>query len=977
MKARWFLVLLIAGSVARADADQDLQFAQRLGARGFEVMAKRVLQGLVDSSDPAAQRAGKYGMALLRKQEATILRLRFLRALEEGNTPPVTREKVLAAYEAAVPDIEDYVSKASADNLDPYFLLAEMLQEYAEFLAGASYPEGMNAVTDKLAEENRDKAEQLFNKAIENYEKVYKPYREGKKVLPTDPSDPIYGRVANAELQAGIAKFRLAQIYGTGPNFTYRTDEAIEMMDDFLQRHYEELVGGYAMLYIGQCFFEKAIRKGDEDAGETALAYFETLYNEIEEVPSAPGTVDVIARAFYWYTRAANAIAAGEGALKKPRPIYYDNAVASGAKLLDKLSAEGQKNPWAMRARLNVAAAHATREEYEEAVAIAGQVLASARVEGQGDVARLATDRLTDWVAHVSGAGALDTSLLFQIGESLLSQQRYANAITFFEKAIASAHGDEEIEKYGYPSRLRVARAYRSDGRQFAAGRVAWKVVQDYLKTGLDEDTALGQVASECCNIARLAWKTISEATKRPADETQYQTVLQTFREKFPGHPENSDQEFKAAREAYERKQFEAAAEKFGGIPQTSPNYWSAQRLVPICYRNLAVTTEDEAQKKGWFEKCLAAAQELAKKAAADPSAPGAERAAQYGMLYEAIADAELKRWDDALRVVDAYMGKYPGQFLQYGLEYDIKIHAHLARGELESAEAALSRFKEKLPNSSYLGRSNYDVFDALRTKFKALPEGDAQREQLAKRAARLWEYRVEQMESPDAGTLFYLGDTLEAAHEHAAAAEAYQAAADNESDANRKRLYTLRAARANYDATEEGNLPESEKLKIREAARKQFTDVLIPNKQRQEEVLKVLADPNAWPSNEQWGLIQRFPDELYTAARIFRVSSPPGLDGRWIAWRLMDHLHTFIDPIPDPNKPKMAEYVPLWWDAAELKMRLAKEIADSGGPSSKAAASKGLAFGKKILFISGDKADGPERAREIEDIVKDLERRN
>ena len=222
MNRRWILVLLMACGVAGADANQDLEFAQKLGARGLDAMARQVLDDLIASGNPEQVRAGRYGKALLLKQEASIARIRFLRALEEGDAPPVTREEVLRLYAEAGRPIEEYV-QSQKEAIEPAFLLGELLQEHAEFLAGASYPDSEEFVETvaKLVEAHRDEAAQLFEKAIANYKRAIEPYVTGKKPPPEDPEDPIFVRVSLAEMQAGIALFRWALIYPKGANFTY------------------------------------------------------------------------------------------------------------------------------------------------------------------------------------------------------------------------------------------------------------------------------------------------------------------------------------------------------------------------------------------------------------------------------------------------------------------------------------------------------------------------------------------------------------------------------------------------------------------------------------------------------------------------------------------------------------------------------------------------------------------------------------
>lgn len=977
MNRRWILVLLIACGVAGADANQDLEFAKKLGARGLDEMARQVLDDLIASGDPVKVRAGRYGKALLLKQEASLARNRFLRALEEGAQSPVSREEVLRLYTEAERPIEEYV-QSQKEAIEPAFLLGELLQEHAEFLAGASYPDAEEFVETvaKLVEAHRDEAAKLFEKAIANYKRVIDPYVSGKKTMSDDPEDPTYVRVSLAEMQAGIALFRWALIYPKGANFTYKMDEAIETLDDFLQRHFEDLFGAYSMIYIGRGFYEKGARMGDVDELEIALGYFEQLIGQIDEQPSIPSTIDVLAEAFYWYNRTCNLIARGDG-LKKPQPVYFDNTMASGSKLGQKLK-YGSGHRFALLAMIEVADAYAAREDFDASVGIAGEVLAAARVAGQRRVGKIATSRLTQWVANVAGAGALEPGLLYQIGESLAAQGRTANAITFYEKAVASSSTDEMKEKWGYPSRLRIARVYRNDKRYFASSEVAWAVVDEFLATGQEEDTPFGQTASEACNTARLAWKSISGLTGRSADNSRYQSILKTFQEKFPGHPDNSDAAFGGALDVFNSGKYEIAADRLKDISPTSRNYWRAQRMVPVCYRRLATGSDDPAKTKEWNEKCLKSAEALVTLAGSKRDDTAAQRARQYGHLYIAMSLASLERWTDAITSMKDYLLRYPKDLLKHGLEYDILVHGYLATNALPLAEQTLVVMKQKIPGSSYISRCNFDVFDTLRNLYRAKGKADPQYKGIAARAARLWEERLGTVEKPKVSDLAIFGEVLAAAQEYEAAADAYEGAAKLEPSSKAKTGYTLRAAQNAFKAAKQKQNQggsRKEYLAVIEKTRKLMTDVLIEKKDQQEALLKILGDYSKWPSRDQWKLIKRNAEVLLNAAEVYAESQMKGgVDGRMVAMRLIDHMHSFTIAITNADNPddKLNEFVDEWWDGAQLKLELAVQISRDSGQKAKTVRSKALSYGKKLIFEYPD-MDGPERVKQMQLLVDKL----
>jgi len=976
MNTRWTIVALLLGSgvAIAADADQELRFAQALGARGLTVMADQVLDKLIASGGAEGKRAGEYGKALIQKQLASRARGLFLFDLDEGRPPRVSREEVLRLYAEAKPKIEAYVSGRSEAG-EAAFLLAELLMEYAEFLTGASYPDEMVAERKKLVDENKDAAAKLFEVAVANFERVYD---EGRKALPKDdspdPTSPLYIRTTQADLYRSVAKFRWALIYPGGVQFTHKMDTAELELDEHYNRHFKELSGAYAVIYLGRGNYEKALRTGEGDAGEVALNYFATLFREVTEDPTVPDTMDVIGEAFYWYCKTANALALKEGALKKAQPVYLENSIKAGTTLKQTLK-HGGRRPWALLALLEVGNAHAARGNFQAAVEIAGEVLASARTEGDRRATKRATDKLTQWVGSVAGASVLDPGLLYQIGESLNAQGRLANAITFYEKTVGACRTEEQRERYGHSARLRIAQAYRRDSRFLAGAEVGWQLVSDYLQSKASEESSFHTTASEACNTARACFKAIADATKRPADDQRYREVTETFRAKFPDHPDNSDAAFSNALELINRGKLQEAAESLKDINPNSPNYWRAQRSVPTCYQKLAREQPEKAAE--WSEKFLASSQELAKTAAARGDDPAAVKSRQYGRLFTVIALADLARWPEALTEVDKYLADYPDDFLYRGLELDVKIHGHLAAGEIEKAESALALLKTKQPGAdSLIRRNNQDVFDALRKAYKEREPGPV-RVDMAARAAKLWGERMEGESNPSAAYSWLLGDVLRDAQQWQEAGEAFETAASKADDPNVKSAWTLQAAEMRFEAIlHDPRMPGPEKQKVLALTRENYTDVLIPEKAQQEPLLKVLSNYAAWPSKEMWEKIKRRPDALLTAAKVFKESSPAGLDGRWIGIRLINHLHSFTKPNKDPSNDKLDEFIPLWWNGTELMLELYLQIAETGtGQMATTAAQSGAAFSSKILFENPN-ADGPDRLTRLKQLDASLKAR-
>jgi hypothetical protein len=970
MKYHRIAAFLLLAQIVRADYKEDLAYAQRLGEKGLEEMALQVLDRLEKSSDPAAARAGRYGKAELERRQAALKRNRFLADLREGITPRVTREEVLAAYADAKPKIEDYVANRG-DDLDARFLLAAVLQEYAEFMVGRDYPDELAAQREKLLSENSVEAEKLFTSAIGHYDEVAKRMAVALGDKEPDFGDPSYLMLMRAQYQSANALMRQALLHPKGPKFNFNSEAAIEKLDAFLGEHFSDVFGAQAMVDLGTIYFERGLRVGSRDDAETGANYFKELYTSVKEDPAVPETSGILAEALWGYARACNAMARGDGALGKPQPTQYDNAITVAAQLRERLKL-GAKNPYALRALLEVAEAYAAQNRLSDAISIAAEALSTARTTGQRQIGKEATDRLTGWVARVAGIGVLNAEILFQMGEALAAQGRVANAIAFYEKAVASATTDEERQKAAYPALARIAREYRKDQRNYAAAEIAGRVVADYVKSGEAELSDFGVTAADACNVARLAWKEIAEQSKRPQDDAEYQKVRKLFVEKFPGHPENSDQAFATARELLGKGQYEAAAKQLEDITSASRNYWQAQRMVPACYRQLATDEKDPEKSKAWHEKTLQASANLialaAKGAGDDPQVASSR---QQGEMLTAFALASLQRWPEALKAIDAYLGRYPDPLLQRGAEFGIKIDAHIALGQLPEAEAALATMFKRAPPGDSTRRATSVVFKALRESYVKMEPGP-ERTAVAGRAATLLDARIEGQKEVSWDLRNHLGQVLFDAERFGEAAAAYEAAGAIAPD-DRKQMITLSAAEAKYrEAQTRSDLSAEEKIKILAKVRDLYTDVLIPpdpkdpTKAEQQKTLKELGNPAAYPSRETFDRVKRMPRPLYVAALIYSQSSPSGIDGRYLALRLITVLHEFTIPVSQPDKKNLDEYIPDWWDAAELKLKILLAIAQSGtGPAEKKAASEGLGYARKLSFET-PKMDGPGRIASV-----------
>jgi len=977
MNARWILCLLIAallitGGVATAGtAAEDLKFAEQLGIRGLNKMAEKVLNDMIASRDPAKQRNGRYGKALITKQEAQLAAMRYIRALENNVTPPVSREDVIKLFSEAAPEIEAYVKSQEAGS-DAAFLLAETLVEHAEFLVGGRLPEYMKEQRAALVTEHKKIAEDYFDRAMNYYRAVAKAIVKaaGGKL---DPDSPEGIRHTQAQFNEALTSYRLALVYPKGARFNGRAADAEEILDNFMNDHFGDLVGGYAMLYLGKLNHERAVRTGDADAGEVALNYFETVAQDVNEDPNVRDTTNVLGEALYRYCQTANALARADGDLKKMDPARYGDCIRMGTRLRQKMRF-GSKSRFALLALLEVADAHAAQGDFEKAVGIAGEVLTKARSGGLSSVTRTATEKLTDWVANVGGAGSLPPTLLTQIGSSLAAEGNAAKAVTFFEKAIAASTTPEDIEQVAHDARRRIAESYRRDKRYFAAGIVAWGLVESYLKSGEGAESAFYQTASEACWQAAQSWKAISDATKRGEDKSHYEKVLKTFRDEFPDHPKNADAAFSEALDLYAKEDYAAAAKRFLAISSNSPSYWSAQLRVPVCYRRLA-TEKDKDSAAKWHAECLKASQALYALASAKMDVPRAKAAARTAMLTEAGSYHSLKQWDKAASKIDEFFAAFPGVYPKKGYEFTIQIDSLLAQNKVEEAEAALAQLKQALKTSGYIRRLNYDVYRALRKKYK--PLGGRERAAIAGRAATLWSERIEATPANKrtAGDYWFLGDVLRAAQDWEGAGSAYEDAANLAAKPGQKAGWQLLAAEMAFKNARQNKdrMDPTVYRKTMDKTRQLFTGVLIPDSGQAEKLLPILANGQKWPSKEQWRWIVAKPGPLLTAAEVFGESSPKGLDGRWVGVRLLDRLHKLTKPVAEEGT-RQAEFVNLWWDGAQLKLELYLAIAESQSSQawSKRAAEYGYSFARRLI-TQYTKMDGEERVAALERLSKQL----
>ena len=74
---------------------------------------------------------------------------------------------------------------------------------------------------------------------------------------PAATSGEVIKSTTREEYFAALASYRLALVSPDGARFNARADDAVEVLDSFMSRHPGELVGAYAMLYLGKLYYER------------------------------------------------------------------------------------------------------------------------------------------------------------------------------------------------------------------------------------------------------------------------------------------------------------------------------------------------------------------------------------------------------------------------------------------------------------------------------------------------------------------------------------------------------------------------------------------------------------------------------------------------------------------------------------------------------------------------------------------------
>jgi hypothetical protein len=282
----------------------------------------------------------------------------------------------------------------------------------------------------------------------------------------------------------------------------------------------------------------------------------------------------------------------------------------------------------------------------------------------------------------------------------------------------------------------------------------------------------------------------------------------------------------------------------------------------------------------------------------------------------------------------------------------------------------------KKAPPGAVTRRATYTVFKALREKYPT-ESGDA-RVAMAGRAATLLEAWLEGQKDVEWSLKYLLGQVLFDAQRFGDAAAAYESARDLAPD-DKKQQITLVAAESQYRESQLPGMDRTQQHEILQKVRDLFTDVLVPpdpkdpQKAEQKKVLAEMANPAGWPRPETFAKVKRNPKALYVAALVYSQSSPTGMDGRYLALRLIKHLHDFTIATPDPDKATLHEFIPIWWDAAELKVRVYLSIAQSGsGEREKEARDQGHAYVKSLLF-QYQNMDGSQRVATMKSLETQL----
>lgn len=736
---------LIAAARSASAADDDVAFARALAQRGYSDVAERVLRRLAGDAAAAPAKRAQVRLAL-----AQIQRREALRAARSKSADPQVRAATARLFATAEDGYRTLVADAASG--------ASARAEFVQLLTShADY--ARRGHEDEAAAKLLDEALRLVEAPVQGA---------------TD-DEAAWLRLLRME----VRYTRAADAPAGDPSAAEAFERTLKDVESFEWDYAGTVRCAWAFRWKGLVL----ARLGRTREACEALRDAATAVAEKDGVRGA----DEMAFAAYEDLAHTAADAKGDGA---------KTLVAETLPTLERLESEWPRHTATdagRRARLAIARLHERAGDRARAVADARAVLDAAR-DADPEGADEACHLLAEWTGSGGSRATLDPATLSRLLRAVTRGGDPMRTVLVCRSLISACTTPEDRDRFAWDAWDAMGRAYGAAGRWYEAFlafdriETAWRADPSNARlTEITDSTAWFRADA----LARLAAETKDADDRAAADR-----ATADFGRDHPGSAYatgvQEQQAFRMVGEAAAlrrsgdsdaaRTRAREALAALAAIKEDSPLFERAQALAAEANRQVG----DFARAAELADAWLAAKRP-------EPAGPAARRARDQARLQALVTlisakadgaaaaeegDARTAGYRALLAAVDAnekdYLALAPGggdQITAWRAE------AMLGVGEIDAAEALVAdqiRTRPTKPGTRWLAASAARALDA-----SAAAERDAAKSRAVwLRAARLWEFVLSSVETPDAEVARAAGSDFLAGGDAARAADLLSLAA-------------------------------------------------------------------------------------------------------------------------------------------------------------------------------------------------------
>lgn len=571
--------LVLAGSGFALAADDDFEFAEGLGRRGYADLAAEQYNALINDPKATKERRaeGQYGLATLAYADA---RFQAANRNEKTRKP---MEQVLQAFDAADAVFAKFITENGTHTrvLDAKLTRAKLLQDKAEFVntcvaqdrlpAGASLQQWQKQVAD------------WFDTALGLLDANLKRARDEK-----EKHSPGSEAFEDAQDQLTLLwLYRITALYGKGaalpkgdPAGEASLRQAIkEGSDDFQWEAGSTVRGLWAMHYAGLA----AARLGD------AKGAYQYLRGGI--APSSEASNPVLADVTYQTYREIAAFCLETG--QRDGTDWIKEGLKSHDELAKKWP-DHLKSPEGQRASLAMVRLLQRAGQSERAMELLQKVVKAAEsTYVKPEAVKLLGDLLGSGGGMVGG----DPGQLMNVANVKFREEDFRGAIRAYQAVIASCDTPELRDQHAWKAWEQLGNCYGLTQRFYEAHLAFDRIEQAWRKD--KTNAVLAEMTNETGWKRWGALDSLLRQTKDPAVKALADRAQQDFVADHPDSPRNAGVEVQQANDRYRdalsfkndpavyKAKLEEALQLFQKIGNTSKSYDQVTARIADIHRKL------------------------------------------------------------------------------------------------------------------------------------------------------------------------------------------------------------------------------------------------------------------------------------------------------------------------------------------------------------------------------------------------------